>query len=287
MELRIKDFQTPASIEFNFDELKSELEERVKHYETIVYNDDQIKAAKADVAQLRKLKKAINDERIRQEREYMKPFEDFKSKIAEILKVIDRPVNLIDKQIKDYEAEQDRKKLEEIMAYFTACDKPEWLRYQQIASDKWLNASTSLKSIYAAIDFRLAEIKKDLETLSNLTENAFEAVETYKSTLSVTEAVLAAQRATEMAKRKAEAERARAEQQAAIERAAKESNKPSFPEEEPANAHYLERVERAEAEKAEDEKTAEWVSFRCRLTVETATKLKTFFEENEIEFEKI
>ena len=51
--------------------MKQELTEKVSMYETLVYTDDQIKEAKADKAQLNKLKKALNDERIRIEKEYM------------------------------------------------------------------------------------------------------------------------------------------------------------------------------------------------------------------------
>lgn len=279
MELRIEEFQTPSVIEFNFEELKAELEERVKHYETLVYDDSQIKAAKADVAQLRKLKKAINDERIRREKEYMKPFEEFKGKVNEILSIIDKPVNLIDSQVKAYEEEQKRQKLEEIVCYFTAKEKPEWLTYQRISSDRWLNASVSLKSIYAEIDGILEGIERDLKTLSNLPEFGFEAVEAYKGTLDLNYALREGQRLADIQKRKAEAEkaqkeaeeRAKAEQQAAIEQIAEElskaENKPPFPEEEPEEG--------------------EWVSFRCKLTVDTATKLKQFFKLYEIEFEAI
>ena len=48
MELKVKEYQLPDALSFNFEELKMELEEKVKHYETLVYSDQQIKEAKAD-----------------------------------------------------------------------------------------------------------------------------------------------------------------------------------------------------------------------------------------------
>ena len=80
MELKVAEVQLPEAILFNYDELKKELTEKVKTYETMAYTDDQIKDAKADRANLNKLKKALNDERIRREKEYMQPFNEFKAK---------------------------------------------------------------------------------------------------------------------------------------------------------------------------------------------------------------
>ena len=66
MELKVNEYQLPEQILFNYEELKAELTEKVQHYETLVYTDDQIKEAKADRATLNKLKKALSDERILQ-----------------------------------------------------------------------------------------------------------------------------------------------------------------------------------------------------------------------------
>ena len=114
MELKVNEYQLPEQILFNYEELKAELTEKVQHYETLVYTDDQIKEAKADRATLNKLKKALSDERIRREREYMQPFNEFKSRINEIISIIDKPVAVIDKQIKEYEDTKKQEKLEEI-----------------------------------------------------------------------------------------------------------------------------------------------------------------------------
>lgn len=103
MELKVNEVSIPEQITFNYDELKRDLIDKVSTYETLVYTDDQIKQAKADKANLNKLKKALNDERIRREKEYMKPFNDFKSKINEIICIIDKPVAVIDRQVKEYE----------------------------------------------------------------------------------------------------------------------------------------------------------------------------------------
>ena len=103
MELKINEVALPAPITFNYEELKSELLHKVSVYETMVYTEDQVKEAKADRAALNRLKKALNDERIRQEKEYMQPFNTFKAQIAELVKIIDNSVSVVDKQVKEFD----------------------------------------------------------------------------------------------------------------------------------------------------------------------------------------
>ena len=63
MELKI---YSPAEdgfikkIEWNYEELKKEIEARSAEYAASVYTDDSIKNAKADSAQLNKFKDALN-----------------------------------------------------------------------------------------------------------------------------------------------------------------------------------------------------------------------------------
>ena len=120
MELIINEVAIPEQITFNYEELKAELTDKVKTYETLVYSDEQIKEAKADKAALNKLKKALNDERIRREKEYMQPFNSFKAQINEIIGIIDRPLAVIDAQVKSYEEKQkqeaEQKRMEEAAA---------------------------------------------------------------------------------------------------------------------------------------------------------------------------
>lgn len=74
----------PEKIAFNYEELKQELLDKVTMYETLVYTEEQIKSAKTDRANLNRMKKALNEERIKREKEYMQPFHAFKIQINEI-----------------------------------------------------------------------------------------------------------------------------------------------------------------------------------------------------------
>lgn len=267
MELKMNDYQLPEKISFNFEELKAELIEKVSMYESLVYTDDQIKEAKADKANLNKLKKALNDERIRREKEYMVPFNDFKTKINEIISIIDKPVAVIDKQVKAFEDNQKQKKLDNITTFFNETDHPEWLHIAQIFDDKWLNASVSMKSVQEAIVARLEQITTDLVTLSNLPEFGFEAAEVYKSTLDMNSAINEARRMSEMAKAKAEAEAKKAAEQVPVE----------------ATIPVAEDVAEAPAQDA----SKQWIKFQALMSIEDAIALKQFFNIRNIEFKAV
>ena len=66
MEIKVSEIQalTPVLIT-NYEELKKELTEKTDLYKNIVYSEENIKDAKTDRANLNKLEKAINDEKIR------------------------------------------------------------------------------------------------------------------------------------------------------------------------------------------------------------------------------
>lgn len=254
MEFKMNQVQLPEKISFNYEELKQELQEKATLYASIVYGDDEIKQAKEDKAKLNKLKKALNDERIRQEKEYMKPFNEFKAQVNEIISIIDKPVGIIDEQIKLFEDKQKADKLEQIKEYWEGTEHPEWLQCKAIFDQRWLNTTFSLKKVQEAIDERLAQIAADVKTLESLPEFSFEAVEVYKQTLDINRAIAEGQRLADIQKRKAEAEAEAA---------------------------------RLKAEEVAAEPAKQWIGFEALLSVEDAKELRAFFNKKEIDFRMI
>ena len=289
MELKIEQVAIPEKIAFNYEELKQELSNKVRMYETLVYTDDQIKGAKADRADLNRLKKALNDERIRREKEYMQPFNVFKAQINEIIGIIDKPVKLIDERIKDFEEQQKAEKKQKIAGYFFTGESPEWLTLPMIWDEKWLNASVSMKSIQAEIDARIESINNDLSTLSDLPEFAFEAIETYKSTIDLNKSIAEGHRLSEMQKRKAEQEKARAEQERLRKEQEEQPKIPAeiTPEEVAESAEAYRKAANVGGVHMPEKLSKQWVSFKAFLSVADATALKEFFESRNIEFSRI
>ena len=273
MELKLLEFQQPKDILFNYNELKHELEKKCEMYETLVYTEEQIPEAKKDRANLNKLDKALNDERIRLEREYNEPFTKFKAQIEDLRAVIKKASSNCDKQIKESEDLAKQKKKEAIQKHFDTIAFPSWVTFEMIFDEKWLNSSVSMKSIQTQIDEICAKIEQDLVTLENLPEFSFEATEEYKRSLNLSQAIQEGQRLAEIQKRKLEAE----------EEAARRKAEQEFAQ------HMNPPVEEPKAETPVEviAPQRQWIGFKANLTVEEAHQLKNFFECRGIEFEPI
>ena len=270
MELKVKETQLPQPITFNYEELKTAIAEKAEMYANVVYTDETIKEAKADKATLNKLKKTLNDERIRREKEYMKPFNEFKAQVNEIISIIDKPVQLIDSQIKDYQERQKAEKRAEIIQLIHENRFPEEIDMKLFWNPKWLNASFSMKQIEAELEEKITNIASDLVMINKLEKYSFEARERYFETLDLRAALDTANRLIENERRKAEYE---AERQRAAE--AKKLTIES------------EKTVEIPISHAEPEYKAKWINFRAYLTVPQAKELKAFCDRMGIELKSI
>lgn len=287
MELIVKEVVIPEKIEFNYAELKSEIETKLEVYKNLVYEEKDLKLAKADKSSLNKLKKALNDERIRREKEYMKPFNDFKNQINEIIDIIDEPVKLIDSQIKDYEQVKKEKKQKQIYELFNEKNEFDWLDINKIYNPKWLNSSFAMKKVQDEIDLSLAKIKNDFVTIENM-EDSFEIKELYKKSLDFNYAIAETQRLKDLQKRKqAEmqklAELRKQKEMQRLQEAKKQEStvtiKNEIKNEKNQTSDFIEQSQQSQSR--------QWLSFTALLNVEDALKLKEFFVKNKIEFKPL
>lgn len=285
MELKIEDAQLPKQIKFNFEELKTELTAKAHDYKVTVYTEDNIKEAKSDRASLNKLKKALNDERIRLEKEYMKPFNTFKAQINEIIGIVDEPIGIIDSQIKDFEQRKKDEKREAIIELWNNKEKPEFLEAFDLFNEKWLNSTYTMAKVEEDIDEIIAKTMDDLKTLESLPEFGFEAVEEYKRTLNLQQAIAEGKRLADIQKRKEEQERLQkeAEEKAKQEEAAAEQ----ITEPEPEASQEAPVEESPAEEKPAEEPTRAWVGFKALLSKEEARALGEFLTAHNIKIKKI
>lgn len=271
MQLIVQEYTLPEAIRFNFEELKTQIAEKTEHYTKIVYTDDNIKAAKEDRADLNRLKKALNDERIRRQKDYMKPFDAFKGQIDEIIAIIDKPVQAIDRQVKEFEAiKQDEKRMH-IEEMFQNMLFPEFVNLEQLWNPKWLNATFNMKDIEEELLGAKQNIIRDCQTLATLPNYSHEAVLFYQKTLDM---VAALGKVTELA------EVEKAKQKMLDEEAKRKAIEDRFI---PVPEQKEEPVLATPAQ-TEDGK---WIAFEACLTSENALKLKAFFDDNHITFRKI
>lgn len=273
-------------IEWNNEEIKKEVAERVEHYKGLVYTDVQIQDAKKDRANLRKFIEALESKRKEVKKQCLAPYEQFEKQVKEIVAIVNEPIVLIDKQIKEYEQIKRDEKLEKVQEFFAEVDFPEWVSFEKVYDTKWLNASVSLKSIKGAMEVMKEKIAKDLETLRVLPEFAFEAEQLYISTLDIQKAITEANRMAEMQKAKAahEAEQARLKAEAESKKAEEEFAQHMTPLETDMG-ECIENIEGQAFEQTQKQK--EWISFKALLTTADALALKEFFDNRNILFKPL
>lgn len=240
MELKIYNPQEGGfvkAIEWNNEELKAEIAEKVKDYEGLVYvGEAQIKEAKADRANLNKLRTAIEDERKRIKKLCLEPYNQFEAQVKEVIALLDRPIAMIGEQIEAAEEAKKAAKKAEIEELFKSIGFQDFVTLEAVWDPKWLNATTSMTKIEEAMKERMYQIGSDVLTLHELSEYSFEAMEVYKQTLDLNAAIREGKRLLEIQKAK-EAQAAReAEEKAERERLAAEAAKAAQDAKEKAEA---------------------------------------------------
>lgn len=197
MELRVDPVNVPEKIDFNYEQIKSELLDICQEYKMTVYTDDNIREAKTDKALLNRTKKMLNDERIRRQKEYMKPFDDFKGKIDDLINIIDDASNAINKQVKEYENDKKEKKTEEINKLIDEFDFPEEIDRKLIFDEHWLNTTYKLSKIEEDLEKEKKSVAISIQTLRSLINNPLllnAALESYYTTLDLEKAVRTAEK---------------------------------------------------------------------------------------------
>lgn len=164
-QLEVRKFEL-GTIETNLNELEAYVNESLTKYKGLVYTDDQIKDAKVDRRNLNNLGKAINDWRIRQEREFNEPFAKVKEQCNRVVGRIKETSGEIDSQVKAYEQIQKDQKKEWITVYWDEI-KIHDIPIDMVFDPKWLNVTCSEKEWKTALDRRKERISMDLASFAN------------------------------------------------------------------------------------------------------------------------
>lgn len=286
--------KTLGSLTTNAKQIRDMVKEALSKYDISNYTDDNIDQAKKDKASLNNASKALNAKRLEIEKEFMKPFGEFKEVVNETVQLISQCSAKIDTVVKQNEQIYKDKKRETITAYFDE-NNSNLVDFKKIFKEAWLNKSVSMKAVCTDIDLILRSIDQDIETLRTFGVD-FDVLRTYyMDTLNITNTVQYANRLKEQRERAKAAEEARKkaeeENRVAAEAVAQKkvkqhvsapsnpftgytiTNQPSFmeqPKEQPAQQQEL--LTRA---------------FSVTTTRENIIALGDFMNERGIDFEKI
>lgn len=172
-----------GSIVMNTDELKKKLSEKMAEYKNIVFTEESKSIAKSELASLRRLKKDVDERRKVIKAQWNAPLEVFEKEVKQLQLIIDEPINEIDTQLKEMEAERIRKKREAIHALYieVVAEASEYLPFNEIYDSKWDNAGTNMKKIREAMEQLVTKAANDIAIIQNsLSDVKDEAISIYK-----------------------------------------------------------------------------------------------------------
>ncbi|UTC44818.1 DUF1351 domain-containing protein [Treponema sp. OMZ 857] len=201
--------QNIGTLNTNAEQLLELVKKRLAYYSIDRYSVDNIAAAKKDKAELNNAAKLLNAERIRIEKEFMKPIETFKTTVLETVNLINECSAKIDGIVKEVEQKEKDNKKAIIIEYFESLHFS-LVDFDMLFSPKWLNKTTKLKDIQDEIRGRIEKIQADLSVLDRIGEA--EAKQYYLSTLNLDAALAKADEIKANRERLAALEKAQAEQ---------------------------------------------------------------------------
>lgn len=274
-------------IKWNNEELKVAIAEKMKEYNGLVFTEETISEGKKDRANLNKLRGAIDDERKRVKKLCMEPCNRFEKEVKEVLVLVDEQINAIDVQIKEVEQIKREEKRKAVQELFESIGFQKFVTLEMIWDEKWLNASVALSKVENQMKETMYRIGEEVGTISRLPEFSFEAMEVYKKTLDLTQAIKKGQELADIQKRKEEAvarQKAEEERRKAEEAATgKESENP----EEAADTHDApKKAEENDYTRVVSEPVMR-IDFRVWGTKEQILALRDYMKQNNLKFGKV
>lgn len=164
-------------IGWNKEEITRKVTEITKHYENVVYTDEQIQDAKKDRATLNAMRKDISDRRIEVKKAIMAPYNVFEAEVKEVVALIDKPIAMIDEQTAAYEEKIKEDKKNELVKFFkdNIGELEDVLTFDMIFNPKWLNKTTSLKSCKDDISTAIEKTNTDIRAMETVIEDKYRA----------------------------------------------------------------------------------------------------------------
>ena len=274
-------------IKWNNEELKAAIAEKMKEYKGLVFTEETISEGKKDRANLNKLRGAIDDERKRVKKLCMEPCNRFEKEVKEVLALVDEQISAIDVQIKEVEQIKREEKRKAVQELFESIGFQKFVTLEMIWDEKWLNASVALSKVENQMKETMYRIGEEVGTISRLPEFSFEAMEVYKKTLDLTQAIKKGQELADIQKRKEEAlarQKAEEERRKAEEAAAgKESENP----EDAADTHDApKKAEENDYTRVVSEPVMR-IDFRVCGTKEQILALRDYMKQNNLKFGKV
>lgn len=235
MELQItnpKQGTEQQPIEFNYDELKKELGKALHKYQSLVYTQENVGDAKKTLADLRKLKRAIEDRRKEVKAYCLKPYEDFEKKVKDLTGMIEKPISLINVQVQDFEEQRRGEKMKACKALYERLlegyeDLKGRVSWEDVEHPSFGNVTKTEAQIEKEITEFLDQAKGGVEVIKAMkTKYEFELLEMFFKSYNIGDVLSEKSRLEDIERRKMAEEEARKQEQESKPRSVSEPFKP-------------------------------------------------------------
>lgn len=280
-----------TSIDANFDECKAALTEMMEPYKNLVVTADGVSSAKSDRARIRKVAERINEVRKEVKRVYTEPLALFEGRCNELCAICDESASNLDGQIKTFDEERKKAKLDELREYFNAHvgDVASYIEFDTILAQnpRWGNVTYTEEQAHSDILREISACHASVGAIKTL-RSPFEValLDSYRATgdlalaMKQHETWTQEQQAQERRKAEQEEARRRAEQQrmAQIEAAQRKNT------EDAGKSTVLYTPSEEETPPAEPVRV---LDFRVYVNARQASALKNFLIENHIKYGRV
>lgn len=231
--------KTLGTLVTNAKQIRELVARKIEEYSVDNYQGDEKQAAK-DKAELNAAATRLNDERIKLEREFMSPFNEFKEIVNDTVSLIETASAKLDAIVKEKERREKAEKKAKVAELWES-KKFTLVPLEKVYNTRWENKTYKFTAIESDIDGIISRIESDLNALDSFGEDTAQLKGLYLSTLNLQTALnkgaeLKANR-ERIAARKAEEERRRAEE--AARKAEEEARLAREKAEEPSNAEEM------------------------------------------------
>lgn len=268
--------KTLGSLTTNAKQIRNIVMANLPKYDISNYTDDNIDQAKKDKAALNKAAKVLNAKRLEIEKEFMKPFGEFKEVITETVKLIGDCSAKIDVVVKQNEQQYKDKKLADIRTYFDGLNA-NLVDFNKVYRPEWLNKSASMKSVCADIDAIFSKVENELSTLQGFGEDLDVLRTYYMDTLNINNTIQYANRLKEQRERAKAAQVARIKAQEEARQQEKQGMRPQNMDSISEDTQEIQPIQMELLTRA----------FRVTTTRENIIALGNFMNEHGIDFDKI
>lgn len=277
----------PGSVDENINQVHEQVRSWLASFPTDLSNctESDIASMKSNCASLRSGKKTIEEERKRIKKEYLKPLDEFESKVKPITVEIDKAIDMYKSKLDEYEVIRCDTKRKEITDWWNAHRNPMMKPdISLVWDDRYLNKTGIGESWQKDLESKIEKIDADLSVIGSMSSNIDQlnfVSARYSEHLDLSRAIsewnehVEALRRTEELRARAEAER-QAREKAVSERLERDNHK---------NEQVIEieeNVRQAKQDEPQEESNATyWAEFRIYdATLDQMKALTAFIKSN-------